>query len=179
MRGLIAAVSLIVVAGCASSSALPERSDVRTIEVQGVAGKLATRSSSSAIVTSVTAPLEQVWRMLPALFDSLAVPVALIEPANHVIGNEGFKIRQRLGRASLSRYMDCGTTQIGPNADSYDVYLTVLVQLQPGANGTTSIATSFESLARPIAFSQEYSRCSTKGLFETSLVALVKARLKG
>ena len=179
MSGLIGAVSVLALAGCASSSALPDHSDVRTIEVQGVAGKLATRSSSSAITSSVTVPLEQVWRMLPALFDSLGVPVALIEPAKHLIGNEGFKLRQRLGKVTLSRYMDCGTTQIGPNADSYDVYLTVLVQLQPGANGTTSIATSFESLARPIAFAQEYSRCSTKGLFETRLVALVKAQLKG
>ena len=179
MRVFTAVASVVALAGCASSSALPERTDTRTIEIQGVAGKLTTSSSSSASVASVSAPLDQVWRMLPALFDSLAVPVALIEPAKHVIGNEGFKIRQRLGKVTLSRYMDCGTTQIGPNADSYDVYLTVLVQLQPGANGTTSIATSFESLARPIAFAQEYSRCSTKGLFETRLVALVKAQLKG
>ena len=178
MRGLIAVIGVAALAGCATSNALPERTETRTIAIQNVSGKLTTTSSSTASVATVSAPIEQVWRILPALLDSLGVPVALIEPAKHVIGNEGFKIRQRLGKAPLSRYMDCGTTQIGPNADSYDVYLTVLVQLQPAASGTTSVSTSFESLARPIAFSQDYSRCSTKGLFESRLIELVKAQVQ-
>ena len=126
---------------------------------------------------SVSAAIDQVWRVLPAAFDSLAIPVTQVDPLKRIIGNPGFKLRQRLGKVSLSRFIECGTTQIGPNADSYDVYLTVLLQLQPGPAGTTSVLTTFEALSRPVSFSQEYSRCSSRGSLETRLLDAVKAQL--
>ena len=73
-----------------------------------------------------------IWRALPAVFDSLEVPVSRIDPVEHVFGNEGVRIRKRIGGEAISRYFDCGTTQIGPNADSYDVMLILLTTLRAG-----------------------------------------------
>jgi len=173
-------LSAVLLAACASSSAAPAASSTSsTIRGGGaIGGSLNMASTSAPSMSSVPFPMDQVWKVMPAAFDSLAIPLGIIEPAKHIIGNEGFKIRQHLGKVALSRYVECGTTQIGPNADSYEVYLTVLVQLVPGASGTTSVATTFESLARPITFAQDYSRCTSKGLLETRLMDFVKAQLK-
>ena len=115
--------------------------------------------------------------MLPAAYDSIKVPLNTLDAKTHTIGNDGFKVRKELGATALSKYIECGTTQIGPNADSYDVVLTVVTQLQPGDAGATKVVTTFESSARPIAFSQEYSKCSSKGVLEARLMDVLRKRL--
>lgn len=180
MRTLVA-VSLVGAIGCASGSgAAPMSSSGQAQQSLSVVG-----SSSSMSINPATGPNinnldfapDRIWRVLPAAFDSIGVPVTQIDPVQRVMGNPGFKIRQRIGTVALSRYVDCGTTQIGPNADSYDVYLTVLVQVRPSGTGSV-ITTNFESAARPITFAQDYSRCTSRGSLEAKLLAAIKAQLK-
>ncbi len=168
----------LLLTGCASSNALPERSATQTLQITGVAGSLTLNPSSSASTVTLAFPIEQVWRALPTVFDSLGLPVSTVDQAKHVIGVERLKIRQRLGKTSLSRYFDCGETQIGPNADSYDVFLTLLLQLQPSATNTTSLSTVIDATAKPVAFSQNPSACSTKGAIEQRMTALIQAQLQ-
>ena len=89
-----------------------------------------------------------------------ADPLTTLEVKTHQMGNEGFKLRKTLGSTPLSRYIECGTTQIGPNAESYDVVLTLLTQLYPADGGSTSVTHTFEGSAKPVTYSQDYSRCS-------------------
>ncbi|MEP7002231.1 MAG: hypothetical protein ABI969_17210, partial [bacterium] len=78
-----------------------------------------------------------------------------------------------------SRFIDCGTTQIGENADTYDVYLTVVSQLEENkTSGLAILHTTFEAMARPIAFSREYARCSSRGELEKRIANAVKAQLQ-
>jgi hypothetical protein len=175
-RGTWTLAVATILAGCASSSgALPDRDTRQTVQISGVSGKLNMSSSSSATTTTIAEPIELVWRALPKALDSLGVAVTTIDPARFLIGAEGVKVRQRLGKAPLSRYLDCGQTQIGPNADAYDVMLTVMVQLQKGVPGATNVSTSVEATAKPIAYAQSASECSTKGTFEKALLAILQA----
>ena len=183
MRAFVMGVSFVALGACASSgstsAAAPARPDVQTVRGgSAIAGSLTVTSNTSAAVTSLAVPLDRVWKVLPAAFDSLGIPLGTLDPNRHLIGYEGFKVRQRLGKTALSRYLDCGTTQVGANADSYEVVLTVLTQLQPGASGTTSLATTVEANARPIAFSQAPSRCTSTTVLESRLLDAVKAQLK-
>jgi hypothetical protein len=146
------------------------------IRSQGSVGR-ATDTRATLYTQTLAYPVDQVWRALPGVFDSLKVPLNTLDPKAHTIGNDGFKIRQRLGTVALSKYIDCGTTQIGPNADSYDIVLTVLVQLSPAEGGGTSVTTTFESSARPLAFAQEYSKCTSKSVFEPRLLEVLKGKL--
>ncbi len=173
-----AAAVCLVVSGCAKTGSLPEDSSTRTVQIAGMDGSLKINASNNAATaTTVSALLEKVWAALPAVFDSLSVPFSRLDKASHIIGNDALKIRQRLGKAPLSRYLDCGQTQIGPNADSYDVTLTMLVQLQPGANGTTVVNTSLGAVAKPITFAQAASACSSKGTLEKRFSTLLDAQL--
>ncbi len=122
--------------------------------------------------------VEKVWGALPAVFDSIGIPVAMLEPAQRVIGNEAFKVRSRLKGAPLSRYIDCGTsTSIGPNADSYDVVVTMLAEVHPSNAGSASVKHTFSAVARPATFSQDYSQCSSKGTLESHFMAVLASVL--
>ena len=179
MRSL-AVLACISLAACATTPLASVGPEVQTVRGgSAVAGNLQVISNTSEVVSDLPSSLDNVWKVLPAAFDSLGIPVASVDPTLRTIGNEGFKLRQRLGKTPLSRFLDCGQTQVGPNADSYEVFLVVMVHAQAGAApGTTKMTTMVDASARSIAFSQAPNRCSTNGELEKRLIAAVKAQLK-
>ena len=140
-------------------------------------GNLRIAPSSGTDVMQLPYTVEQIWAVLPAAFDSVSVPVAIVDPDKHLYGNQGFKLRQRLGKTTLSRLFDCGETQIGPNADSYEVFLIVLAQVTPGSSGSSSLTTTVEASAKSIAMAQGYSKCTSKGVLESRLINLIQTQL--
>ena len=111
------------------------------------------------------------------VYDSVGLKIASLDSAHHLIGNGDAKMRRQLGGVPLSRFLDCGQTQIGYNADSYDVVLTVKTQLQPDASGATVVRTLVTAVAKPVAFSQEYSSCSSTGKLESRVSDVIRAKL--
>lgn len=175
MMRAVAILLLASLSACASSSGTSS-AGTGPILGQGSVGR-STDARSTVFTQTLAYPVDQVWRAMPAAFDSLKIPLNTLDAKTHTIGNDGFKIRQALGRTPLSSYIDCGRTQIGPNADSYEVVLTILTQVMPGDGGATKITTTFESSARPIAYSQEYSKCSSRGVLEAKIMDVVRGRL--
>jgi hypothetical protein len=178
---ILAIVSVAAVAACASSGVVSSRPGTETVRVMGGAGgagSLQMTSSAAGLSTTVRAPVARVWSIMPAIFDSLGVAVTSLDAKGHVIANEGLKARRTLGKVLLSKYIDCGSTQIGPNAESYDIYATMQTKLEDGGDGTTKITTLFESAARPVQFSGDYRRCTTTGALEARLVELVQGQLR-
>lgn len=168
-------------AACASSStatsSLPARPSSQTAGLSTGGQSIRVTSNATANVTTLPYPIESIWSLMPLVYDSLNVPIGKVEPGVHTIGNDGFKIRQRLGKTSLSRYIDCGQAQIGPNADSYDVVLTVVTQLTPNNDKTTTVATSVLASAKPVTYNQGYSQCSTKGGLEAKVLSVLRTAL--
>ena len=173
---LLPALSLVVITACASSGSSSSTTATRPtqdVRIEG-AGTLTTVASGPATSTS-TLPfaIDQVWRVLPAVYDSLGIPVTTVDAATHTIGNDGLKVRFRLGKVALSRYLDCGNTQIGASADSYEVYLTVHTRLRPGEGASTAAETALEASARSVQFAQSATRCSSKSALEPKVGELV------
>jgi hypothetical protein len=125
----------------------------------------------------VAAAPDRVWGALPAAFDSLGVPAGVVDVAARRYGTTGLRVRRRLGTTPVSRYFDCGQTQIGENADEYDVQLQVVATVTAGTAGTTNVEVLLDARARPVAFSQGYQSCSTRGTLDKRLVELVRAEL--
>lgn len=170
-------LTLVLLPACASSSSsTPKGPATQTINA-GAAGSMTMAASASADVVRMPYAADAVWRILPSVFDSVGITVTSIDQAGKTIGNPGFKIRQRLGKAPLSRYLDCGNTQIGPNADSYDVMLSVMSTVTPDGTAGAKLTTFVDAQAKPVTYSQAYSRCSSKGGIELRISDLVKARL--
>ncbi|MDQ8164492.1 MAG: hypothetical protein P3A28_01870 [Gemmatimonadota bacterium] len=170
--------AVITVFACAPSGTVVATGAVpQSIGVAGSGDRLTIAPGSGPHLNTLDVAPDRVWRVLPAAFDSVGVPVGRLDQGNKIIANDGLKIRQRLGKVLLSRYIDCGQTQIGPNADSYEVYLILAVQVRAAGPSSSSLSTTFEANARPIAFSQGYSRCTTNGALEAKLLGAVKALL--
>lgn len=171
-------LSLAFIGGCASASGANATPDSQTMRVTG-AGNLRMAALDQTTDVKVDFPVGKVWHALPGAFESLGIPITDVDEASHTIANGGMKLRRELGKVSLSRYIDCGTTQIGENADSYDVYLTITSNvIEEPTSGLSMLRTKLEALARPIAFSRDYSPCSSKGVLEKRLVDAVKSQLQ-
>jgi len=177
---LVLPLSLATLAACSSSgTAKPttaSRPSTQTVG-RGNTENLVLTNTVSVETVALPHSADAVWRILPSVFDSLGVKVETIDPAKREIGNAGYRIRNRLGKVSLSRYIDCGNTQIGPNADNYDVVLTVLSVVSANGASASTLTTSVEAQARPATYNQAYSRCSSKGGIEARVAELAKARL--
>lgn len=168
------------VLACASNSALSRPDVSQTMRVSG-AGPTAIAISADASVNAskatVAFPLASVWRALPWVFDTLSIPIGTVDPAQHVMGNSGLKLRRRLGKTPLSRFIDCGTAQASPSADTYDVQLSVLTQAQPSDSGTT-LSTTVDAVARPADMRGDFIHCSSNGVLEPLIVKTLTARLR-
>ena len=179
MRACIA-LPLIALTACASAGSSPSEGESReTVRIVGASStNLTLTSNAGAQVTRIEAAPEKVWLALPGAYAKVGIPITDVDTTHQRIANSGLKLRRQLNGTSLSRYIECGSTQIGDNADSYDVFLTVstTVKADPGS-GIAVLETMFESQAKPVSFSREYARCSTKGLLEQRIVEAVKAQL--
>jgi hypothetical protein len=177
MRALII-VSFTILGACASSGGSTPAPDRETMRVSG-AGNLRMAALEQTSDAKISFPIGKVWHALPAAYEQLGIPITQADEATHTIANDGLKVRRVLGTTSLSKYIDCGTTQIGENADSYEVYLTITNHIDEETTaGFSVLRTTLEAMARPIAFSRDYARCSSKGELEKRLVEAVKAQLQ-
>jgi hypothetical protein len=77
----------------------------------------------------------------------------------------------------LRRYIDCGSTQGGPNADTYDVWLSVTAAAAPKAANATEVSVQLQAMARPVTFAGEYFKCATTRGLENALFAILSRRL--
>jgi hypothetical protein len=167
-----ALLSIVVVAGCASSATTPAASvEEQTVRVSGSTSttQIHTTATTRPQSTNLDMSLEAVWRVLPAAYASVGIDVAHTDRAARVIGNPGFRARRRLADTPISRFLDCGNAQGGPSADSYEIHFSVLTDLQAESPERTIVTTLVEAVARPINFSGEPVRCLSKGELETRI----------
>lgn len=172
------AMSLVISAAACSSGGTPAQR-VETAYIPGSSG-LTIVTDNGSVAATLGAPVDAVWRLMPVAFDSVGIQLSIIDPRKHVIGNEGFRLRGKLGKERLSTYFECGSTQGGANADSYELHVSVLADLKPlRADSTrTSMTVTVSASAKPLQFGQDFSRCSTKAALERRLVDVVSAALK-
>ena len=181
MRRLVA-VSVFLLAACASSSPGPAPSPqpdqtVRVVAGTGSTGSTMTIAQSddpSQRVMPVAAA--RIWNALPAVYDSLGLPITDRNVQARTIGTSSLKLRRRLRSVPLSRYLDCGNTQGSPSADSYDVLLTVTTRLAPSGD-STAVITRVEALARPTFVSGEYVNCGSTRALEKRFFDILTAEV--
>lgn len=143
----------------------------------GRGATLAIASSTSPSVKTIGATAARIWSVLPAVYDSLGVAVTDRDSAARTIGNSSFKIRRRFGDVPLSRYLDCGSTQGAPSADSYEILMSMTTRLQSGRGDSTTVSTTVDAMGRPVFLSSEYIHCGSKGGIEKRFFDILRAEL--
>ena len=174
---VLSAFAVAGLLGCASSST-PGISDgaapPQSTRIVGVQSDMEMRTSPTGSRASVlvNAPLSDVWQKLSTVYDSVGIPVTTSDPGQGVLGTENFKIRRKLKDAPLTRYLDCGNTQGGPSAETYEIIMIVKTYLQPATGGT--MATTFlQASGRPVSFSGNYVNCASTGRLEARIGELL------
>lgn len=174
MRTVLSLGLVAILAACASSgsSRVPGRSttDVQTVTVDWWGGHMnlrATREISVTVDTLDFAP-EGVWAALPAVYDSLGVPINLVNSEARALGAVQSRLRGRLGSEGISRYVRCGTTITGDVADQYDIYLTTVSQVSPvsGDSEAAVLSTHVRALAQRGGIGDQGVECATRGRLE-------------
>jgi hypothetical protein len=180
----VLSISAILLSACASShgSSAPPTPD-QTIRIPassgGPATTLAVAATTTSSVKAVSAPADRVWSVLPAVYESLGIPVTDRDPTTRTMGNTSYKVRRRLGEVALSRYLDCGSTQGAPSADSYEILLSVSTRVQPGTLDSTTVSVTVNAMGRPVFLSAEYVRCGSMGGLERRFFDTLNAKLRG
>lgn len=178
-------LSIAVLFACSSSGTSTPQTAARPSEtttqvsIQGVGAiGIKTVPVQDSYVGIVSYPMGRVWAAMPAAYDSVGLKLTTLDPATHTVGNSGVNIRRILGKTALSKYINCGKTQIDQNADTYDVHLTLLTHVAADAAGATKVTTTLSASAKPIAFAGDYVPCSSLGRLEVRLHDLMYAELE-
>jgi hypothetical protein len=181
----IVAIALLGLSACASSGGAGSGSPgpEQTVHIAGMNNSRGLRVNTGATdgprIEVVLGSIDRVWAALPAVYDSLQIPVTDRDEGEHRIGNQGLRARGRLGGVPLTRYFNCGNSQGGPNAETYQLHISVLTFAKAQGSATTVMATTLQATARPVTLSGEAVQCSSTGALENRILAMVRERARG
>jgi len=126
----------------------------------------------------VMAPAAKVWEALPAILGDLGLEINFRDPAGRRVGTCYQTVRGRLGKEALSSYLDCGETRSVPNADEYEVAVTVLVTVEATSPNITTIHTFLIGVGSHPSVASNRIWCFPKGVLEERVRTAVEARAK-
>ena len=181
-----ACTAAAVLAGCASSGSndVPVQAGQgarvdRTRTLEGADGTQVDYTVNTANFVSsnlVAAPLDSVWAVLPDAWKSLGIAIDGRSDRDHRLQSGTMRIRRQLGGVSLSRYIECGRSTQGPNADVYFIVMK-LETVASGKDGQVLIQSGLTVSGEPTGNGGAVVRCSTLGELERRVAERVATRL--
>lgn len=182
VRAALYGAGLLVVSACAARSTT-QASDmggggVQTAVLQNTQG--ATRGLNMVSLTEVNnslvnAPVERTWAALQQVYTTLNIPIGELDQASRTIGNSVLRIRRRIGDVPTMRALDCGGDSGMPNAETYQLLLTLKSRVITNDAGGSVVQTTLEGTGRnPTTSASSDVRCSSKGVLEKRIADLVK-----
>jgi hypothetical protein len=169
---------LFVLAACGGSGggiATPApRVDRIHVESQHVDYDIASTAEGTEIRSVLQFSAADAWQAVPRVYADLSVPVESLDPAHRLLSGVA-SARRVFASRPLSRLVDCGSTLMGPNADSYNVRLRLQIQVDstgPAESRVRTLVTSTASSDGGITV-----RCSSTGQLERTLIDRLRALL--
>lgn len=125
-------LALALVLGCGGT---PMERDLTVSRSRGYSVTVDTLGVPSILL----APAPRVFSYLPTVLTELGLNINFQEPAARRVGTCFQKVRTRLGGTLLSNFVDCGENRGLPNADRYEVALTVLATVESTGPATSKV----------------------------------------
>ncbi len=188
-RGLPVVLSAAIVlgggSGCASTSAGTSGdfggSSVQTAVIQNAQGAarginmVSTTDVNSALIN---APVEKAWAALQEVYTTLGIPVTELNQQSRTIGNNAFRVRRRIGDVPTMRALDCGGDSGMPNAETYQLLLTVKSRIIPNDAGGSVVQTTLEGTGKNATTAASSDvRCASMGALEKRIADLIKGKV--
>lgn len=189
LASLLAGV--VFTSACASGGASGASSGVRSDDMGGAtvqstilqnAGGAArgfnTMNRTEVTSVPVAATPDRVFEALGATYAQIGIPVTDLNQSARSIGNAAFRVRRRIGDVQTVRALDCGGDSGMPNAETYQLTLTIQSRVVAAPEGGSVIQTTLEGSGRnPTTAASSDVRCSSLGALEKRIGELVKQKL--
>jgi hypothetical protein len=128
----------------------------------------------------IAGPADSAWRTMRRLVEKAGVPIEISNQATGELGSRRFRAVRRLGGRPLSGFFSCGEGMTGPNADTYHVFITFLVELRPESASRTPFEMQVHAEAVDVPGGRpDRLPCATTGRLEFRLVADLDAAFPG
>lgn len=182
---LLAAV--VTAAGCASGSsggtaAAPNVTTApvtqRIVMPAGSTLNINTVDVNAGHSQVIIGSMDAAWTALNVVYSDLKIPITTLVDAQHLLGNESFKVRRRVGEIPMQQILDCGNAQGIPNAETYDILMTVSSYLAPNPKGGLNLVTRIDATGRSPNFARENAvACHSTGTLEKDIAERVRKKL--
>lgn len=85
------------------------------------------------------AGVDETARAVLTAFRVLQLPATTLSASPRVVGNERLTFRRAHGGRVMAAYFDCGTTNVGPLANSYRIEASLLAAVRPAPSDSASV----------------------------------------
>jgi hypothetical protein len=124
---------------------------------------------------TIPVSLHRAWQALPSVYQGLGLQISQMQEASHTIAGQQVRARGTFAGTRFSRFLNCGETGGAPNAERYDVSMTVTTSLRPHADSTV-VATDVHAVAKPSSVAGAQVRCvANRGIAEVIATRLREA----
>jgi hypothetical protein len=168
MKKILMALPLVLAAcgPAVSGAAVGEtQRDVAVYDPQiGIHNIRINPSGPAAVVVPFTP--EAIWSVLPRVYAELGIQGTVIDERRRMYGQPQTSVRRRFAGSPISNFLDCGCRAGLQNADSYNVVVLVVTELQPAPENATHLRTYVEASARAQGGTDPTVRCGSKQVLE-------------
>jgi hypothetical protein len=180
---ITAVVACVVLAACASTSSTTSTSGTmgaavttQTISAGGIGGTAAVTmvNDNRTVKTDLSVPMAEAWPRLLAAYDAVGIKVSEVSEPTKTVGNPGLRARRRLGDIQLRLALNCGGDNSNPNAETYDLTLTVRSVLTPVSGGVQLDTYIRGTGVNALTNNTNYVQCYSLGLIEKRIADLVR-----
>lgn len=169
MRSVMSVVVLALATSCATSGSSPDSGiapPTERVVAADTHGAYRTTVPPNAKAHLAVSP-SRAFGALKSVYEELGVPPAIDDPTTGQFGNTDFWKTRKLGTESISFYLNCGDSIMGPAADTYRIYISLVSQVRPDGKGETNLETSLVAQARNMeGTTSDRVACGTTGRLE-------------
>ena len=174
-RSILAAV--ILLAGCATAG--DENPAVTTRNPTTIAPQQQIELTHQNVINAMDFPAttQQVWAALMRVHAQLGVPLVSADEKS-LIAKYQFesKTGSMLGKPTAN-YVDCGTGSAGPRVNTYRVTIKITEAVEREYEDRTRLLTVIDATARSPGMNADPVPCTSHGMLERQIAALVAAQL--
>ena len=171
----IAAALAVAVAGCASSPGTVPNT-TRDVGFGSSASATWFEFVPDQAVRTDTLQIypAQAWAVVARAYADVGLPPGTAQEGMRTYGVPRMTLRRELSGTPLARFVSCGATMGIPNANTYDVTLSVISRLTGFDQNKTIVQTQIRAFARPTGVSANPITCSTTMELERRIANLIE-----
>jgi hypothetical protein len=102
------------------------------------------RNDPQAASVVLAVPAARSWAALAPAYNALSIPIVGYDSTTRTIAGAASAYRQ-FQRSPVSRFVDCGSTLVGPNADTHRVELRIQTRVVPESDTSSTLSTRVDA----------------------------------